>query len=91
MRSLSISLVLYKNKIEEISETIEMLFDSALSIKLYLVDNSPTNTLGKHFSKDLRIEYLKITAQPFPNLHTLGARYSKNTRPIIACDEIRLE
>ena len=37
------------------------------------------------------IRYLKITAQPFPNLHTLGARYSKNTRPIIACDEIRLE
>lgn len=56
MKSLAISIVLYKDNSEEISRTINALFDSGLLVRIFLIDNSPTNALEKHFM-DPRVEY----------------------------------
>lgn len=45
---ISASIVLYKNP--DVHNTIESLLNTPLPIKLYLIDNSPTNQLEKEFS-----------------------------------------
>ena len=51
------SLVLYKNDIHIVKKTISSLFDSNLDIKLYLIDNSPTDDLKLLSKINDRIEY----------------------------------
>src|SRR5687768_5071236 len=51
------SIVLYKNKREILLKAIESLLDSPLQIKLFMVDNSPTNEL-KNIIEDPRVEYI---------------------------------
>jgi GT2 family glycosyltransferase len=51
------SIVLYKNDSELLKQTIDSFLKTTLSSKLYLVDNSPTDSL-KEISMDPRIEYI---------------------------------
>ena len=51
------SIVLYQNDVEELKEAIESFLNTSLNVKLYLIDNSPTNELSKQFS-DPKIEYI---------------------------------
>jgi len=51
------SIVLYKNERELLSKTIQSYLDSKLRLKLYLIDNSPTDEL-KDIINDPRVEYI---------------------------------
>ncbi|MFH1612141.1 MAG: glycosyltransferase family 2 protein [bacterium] len=53
----NISIVLYKNNKKQIQKVINMLIKN-LDINLYLIDNSPTNTLKELANIDQRIEYI---------------------------------
>lgn len=61
MKSISASIVLYKNNPKELLSTINSFLNTDLDIHLYLVDNSPTNELN-HICFDKRIEYLFMNA-----------------------------
>ncbi|MEQ8303999.1 MAG: glycosyltransferase family 2 protein [Cyclobacteriaceae bacterium] len=54
---LTISIVLYANSFELVNRTIESVFNSDISFKLFLIDNSPTDQL-RVLAKDKRIEYI---------------------------------
>lgn len=56
MYDLSISLVVYKNDPNELCQTIESVLSSSLNLKLFVVDNSPTDELKCFFNRE-RIEY----------------------------------
>lgn len=56
---LSVSIVTYKNDEEILMKAVNSVLDSeGLSLKLYIVDNSPTDELRHLFVGDERIEYL---------------------------------
>lgn len=57
-----------------------------------LTDNQKASRVSYKFSnkKNASIRFLKVTAQPFNKLYPPG-RFSENTKPIIACDEIWVE
>lgn len=54
---LTISIVLYKSRVDVIRKTIESVQKTTLNYKLYLIDNSPTDEL-KVLSDDARTEYI---------------------------------
>ena len=56
-------IVLYKNDITILKEAIISFLNTNLSVKLYLVDNSPTDEL-KILVDDFRIEYMHNPANP---------------------------
>ena len=56
-------IVLYKNDITMLREAIDSFLNTDLNVKLYLVDNSPTDEL-KILVTDLRIEYIHNPANP---------------------------
>jgi GT2 family glycosyltransferase len=56
MLDLTCSIVLYKNEFDIIGKTISSFLNTKLNVKLYLIDNSPTDLL-KILSDDSRIEY----------------------------------
>src|SRR5438045_6492966 len=47
MHQLTCSIVLYKNDISVLNKAIESVLQTNLDIKLYLIDNSPTDDLRK--------------------------------------------
>jgi GT2 family glycosyltransferase len=51
------SIVVYKTDISDLKNAIDSLLDTSLSVKLYLIDNSPENSLGS-IVKDDRVEYI---------------------------------
>lgn len=55
--TLTISVVLYKNKYEEIKQLISCISRTSIGYKLFLLDNSPTDDLGI-FGKSPNIEYI---------------------------------
>lgn len=55
---LNASIVLYKNNLEVLNKAIESFLANTLSGKLYLIDNSPTNTLQKLKNISNKIEYI---------------------------------
>ncbi len=57
MCSIICSIVIYKNPLHELKETIHCLLATDLNIKIILVDNSPTN-IYKDIVYDERIEYI---------------------------------
>jgi len=61
MLDLTISIVLYKSKIETITKTIDSVYKTTLNFKLYLIDNSPADDL-KILSRDSRTEYIFCNA-----------------------------
>ena len=56
--NITASLVLYKNGIEEVKKAISSLLNIELTIKLFLVDNSPTDSLKELNDLDSRVEYI---------------------------------
>ena len=53
----SVSIVTYKNSIQEIKEALRCVLDSANICKVYIIDNSPSNELSELDKIDNRIEY----------------------------------
>ena len=53
------SIVLYKENIHVLKKTIDSFLSTPIEKKLFLIDNSPTNILEKHF-KHINIEYLFV-------------------------------
>ena len=56
--NITASLVLYKNGIEEVNKAISSFLDTELNIKLFLLDNSPEDSLRVLSNIDSRIEYI---------------------------------
>lgn len=56
-------IVLYNNDVEMLEEAINSFLNTNLNVKLYLVDNSPTNKL-KILANDSRIEYMHNPSNP---------------------------
>jgi GT2 family glycosyltransferase len=66
------SIVLYKNDINVLKDAINSLMNTGLDIKLYLIDNSPTDEL-KILVTDSTVEYLHNPANPgFGASHNLA-------------------
>lgn len=92
-------IVLYKNDITMLKEAINSFLNTDLIVKLYLVDNSPTDEL-KIFANDSRIEYIHNPANPgFGASHNiaiqkafdLGANYHLVLNPDIYFHKNTLE
>lgn len=65
-------IVLYKNDITMLQETIDSFLNTDISVKLYLIDNSPTDEL-KVLVKNSRIEYIHNPSNPgFGASHNLA-------------------
>ena len=74
--TLIVSIVLYKNKMEVLKNTIISVLNTNLPLKLFLVDNSPTNLL-KSIVNDNRVEYIHNPTNPgFGAAHNLIIRKS---------------
>jgi GT2 family glycosyltransferase len=72
------SIVLYQNDVEELKEAIESFLNTSLNVKLYLIDNSPTNELSKQFS-DPKIEYIFNNGNiGFGAGHNVAIKQAKN-------------
>src|SRR5215467_14265815 len=61
---LTASIVLYNTDPYELEKVLHSIFDDSKSIKLYLIDNSPTESLKYIESKDDRIEYIFNPSNP---------------------------
>lgn len=57
MFDVSATIVVYKNDLEILSDTVNSFLNTTLCVHLYIVDNSPTNQIGEYF-RDERIEYM---------------------------------
>jgi len=55
---ISASIVTYENKKEILCEAINSFLNSKMNIKLYIIDNSPTDQIKSWLDHDPRIEYL---------------------------------
>ena len=53
------SIVLYKNKIDELKRAIDSFLDTELPVRIYLIDNSPTPEL-ENITNDKRAEYFYL-------------------------------
>ena len=53
------SIVLFKNNLETLQKTVDSFLKTPIEKKLYLIDNSPSNQLEKHF-KQLEIIYIFV-------------------------------
>lgn len=56
------AIVTYKNDITELKKTIDSFLNTKLNVKLYIIDNSPTDVLKNLSSMDKRIEYIFMNA-----------------------------
>lgn len=57
MYSITASIVTYSNETESFQKTIKSFLDTDLKVKLYVIDNSPTDKL-RGLCKDNRVEYI---------------------------------
>lgn len=51
------TIVAYKNDVDELLLAINSFLNTKLSVRIYIIDNSPTDYLRKYLSYDNRIEY----------------------------------
>lgn len=71
-------IVLYKNDIKMLQEAISSFLNTELNVKLYLVDNSPTDEL-KILVTDKRIEYIHNPSNPgFGASHNIAIQKAFN-------------
>lgn len=61
--NITASIVLYGNELSELKKTFESVLNTTQNIKLYLIDNSPTDKL-RMFVTDVRIEYIHNPSNP---------------------------
>lgn len=74
--SISGCIVLYDSDVELVTKVIASFFSADLDLKLYLVDNSPTNKL-KLLVTDSKIEYIHNPSNPgFGTAHNIAIRKS---------------
>jgi GT2 family glycosyltransferase len=72
-------IVLYKNEIVMLKKAINSFFNSKLNLKLYLIDNSPTDDL-KVLVTDSRIEYFHNTHNDgFGKAHNIAIRRAQGS------------
>jgi GT2 family glycosyltransferase len=71
---LTVSIVLYKTNVAIVSKAVECVFQSKLNLKLYLIDNSPTDVLQSLSCND-RCEYIFNNANlGFGKAHNIALR-----------------
>jgi GT2 family glycosyltransferase len=71
------SIVLYQNPISMLQKAIESFLHTSMDVKLYLIDNSPTNALNILSSIDRRIEYIHNPSNPgFGAAHNIALKKS---------------
>jgi len=76
MVDITASIVLYKSNFDEIKRVIDSFLNTSLNVKLYLIDNSPTNELKK-LSQGERVEYIfNNTNIGFGSAHNLAIKKS---------------
>src|SRR5690606_34159313 len=69
------AIVLYKNEISVLSQAISSFLKSELASKLYLIDNSPNNSLEILKDLDERIEYIFNPSNPgFGAAHNIAIK-----------------
>jgi GT2 family glycosyltransferase len=74
MDSIVCSLVVYKNPRNQLLNAIESFLNAELSVKIFLIDNSPTDNL-KDIKNDSRIEYFHNPSNPgFGAAHNIAIR-----------------
>lgn len=74
---LSASIVLYKNPASMLQKAIDSFLNTSLDVKLYLIDNSPTDTLRVLSFSDKRIEYIHNPSNPgFGAAHNIAIKKS---------------
>jgi GT2 family glycosyltransferase len=75
------SIVLYNNPASMIQKAIESFLNTSLDVKLYLIDNSPTDQLSVLSSLDKRIEYVHNPSNPgFGAAHNIALKKSITER-----------
>ena len=75
MYSVTASIVLYRTNSSELEKTIDSIFNANHSIKLYLIDNSPTDELKIFASDNSRIEYTHNPSNPgFGAAHNIAIK-----------------
>jgi GT2 family glycosyltransferase len=57
VKKISVSIVIYNNEINELKKTISSVLNTKLDIHLFLIDNSPKDSL-RYIFNDSRIEYI---------------------------------
>lgn len=68
------SLVIYKNDRKQLLDAIESFLNTELNVKLFLIDNSPTDNL-RDINNDPRIEYLFNPSNPgYGTTHNIGIK-----------------
>lgn len=71
------SIVLYKNSLPMLQKAMTSLLNTSLDIKLYLIDNSPTNELKILAASDSRIEYIHNPSNPgYGTAHNIAIKHS---------------
>lgn len=71
----SASLVVYNNDIHELQEAINSFLATRLPIRLFIIDNSPTERVRQHIVYDTRIEYIHTNANiGYGAGHNIGLR-----------------
>ena len=69
-------IVLYNNNIEELQISINSILDINIDMKIFLIDNSPTDFLKK-LDSDFRIEYIHNPSNPgFGKTHNIAIQKS---------------
>ncbi len=77
MTQLNISVVLYKNPIMQLEKAIKSALNTDLNVRLYLIDNSPTDFLKDLSKFDSRIIYIfNNTNLGFGKAHNIAIRKS---------------
>ena len=77
MRSINVSIVLFKNDQDLVKKAIYSCVNSVLINRIYLIDNSPTDILSCLASLDSRIEYIFNNANlGFGKAHNIALRRS---------------
>jgi GT2 family glycosyltransferase len=78
---LNASIVLYNNPISMLQKAIESFLNTSLNVKLYLIDNSPTDTLKILAYSDKRIVYIHNPTNPgFGSAHNIAIQKSINEK-----------
>src|SRR5688572_7805687 len=75
------SIVLYKNDTNEVNKAINSFLNTKLRIKLFLVDNSPNDSL-QTLASDPRVEYIFSNGNKgFGSGHNVALRKAKDIAP----------
>ncbi len=77
MKSINVSIVLFKNDQDLVKKAIYSCINSVLINRIYLIDNSPTDMLSRLASLDSRIEYIFNNANlGFGKAHNIALKRS---------------